>query len=293
MGTIYRYALSRARGQVLGWGLPLGLLSLYLALFYRTVVQQREQFEQLLRHYPKEVIAFFGNVETIATPEGYLSVEMFSYMPLVLGIFAILAGSGLLVGDEEKGTLDLILAHPVSRTDLFVGRLLAFVTTTVAILALMWLGLVTAGIWSPLGVGVGRLILPFLSLLAILLLFGTLALLLSMLLPARRLAAMGAGILLVGNFFLVGLANINDDLKPIARLTPLHYYQSGEAIGGLNGRWIVGLLAVAVLFALLAWWRFQQRDIRVVGEGGWQVRTRLARLRPPWRKLRVTEKGTG
>jgi len=293
MGTIYRYALRRARGQVLGWGLPLGLFSLYLASFYQTIAQQREQFEQLLQYYPKELIAFFGNVETILTPEGYLSVEMFSYMPLVLGIFAVLAGSGLLVSDEEKGTLDLILAHPVSRTALFVGRLLAFVTTTVIILALMWLGLVTASTWSPLGVGAGRLALPFLSLLAILLFFGTLALLLSMLLPARRLAAMGAGILLVGNFFLIGLANINDDLKPIARLTPLHYYQSGEAIGGLNGRWVAGLLAVALLFALLAWWRFQRRDIRVVGEGGWPFRALLARLRPPWRKLRAVQKGTG
>ena len=38
------------------------------------------------------------------------------------------------------------------------------------------------------------------------------------------------------------------------------------------------MLAFAALFAVLAWWRFQQRDIRVGGEGGWQ-RPSLASLR--------------
>jgi hypothetical protein len=28
-------------------------------------------------------------------------------------------------------------------------------------------------------------------------------------------------------------------------------------------------LAIALLFALLAWWRFERRDVRVAGEGNW------------------------
>jgi len=38
----------------------------------------------------------------------------------------------------------------------------------------------------------------------------------------------------------------------------------------LNSQWFLGLLGVAALFTLVAWWRFQRRDIRVAGEGGWQ-----------------------
>jgi hypothetical protein len=37
-----------------------------------------------------------------------------------------------------------------------------------------------------------------------------------------------------------------------------------------NAAWVIGLSAVALLFALLAWWRFERRDIRVGGEGAWQ-----------------------
>ncbi len=107
--------------------------------------------------------------------------------------------------------------------------------------------------------------------MGVLLCFGTLALLLSMLLPSRRRAGMTAGLLLVASYFLTSLARINSDLEPAARLSPLNYYQSGDAIRGLNAAWFVGLLAVAVLWALLAWWRFERRDIRVGGEAGWRL----------------------
>jgi ABC-2 type transport system permease protein len=284
MKTIFRYRLARLRGQILGWGIGLALYGLFMVRFYGTIVEQKEQFEKLLEHYPQELLAFFGGIDDFVTPSGYLGIEYFSYMPLIVGIFAVLIGSGLLVSDEESGRLDLIMAHPVSRTALYWGRLLAFVVATLAILVTMWLGLAVPSRWTELNVvSFVEMAQPFLSLLAILLLFGTLALLLSMLLPSRRMAAMTAGILLVASFFLVGLANINADLKPVAELTPLYYYQGGDAINGLNVTWFVGLSVPAVLFALLAWWRFERRDIRVGGEGGWQRPSlaSLSRLLPP------------
>ncbi|MFQ5813163.1 MAG: ABC transporter permease subunit, partial [Anaerolineae bacterium] len=161
--------------------------------------------------------------------------------------------------------------HPVSRMALFMGRLLAFVAATVAILAICWLGLVVPMNWSSIGIGWGRMWLPLLSLLAELLLFGTMSLLLSVVLPSRRLAATAAGLLLVASFFITGLAKLNEALEPVARLSPLNYYQAQDAFHALNGAWLAGLLAAAVLFAALAWWRFQRRDIRVGGEGGWRL----------------------
>jgi ABC-2 type transport system permease protein len=275
MMTIFRHTLRRFRGQILGWGLALALLGLLLISMYDSIAAENEQFEELLKIYPSEITAFIGDVSSMATPEGWVSLEFFSYMPLILGIFAVLTGSGLLVSDEENGRLDLIMAHPVSRAALFLGRLLAFVAATVAILAICWLGLVVPMTWSSMDIGWGRMWLPLLSLLAELLLFGTLSLLLSMVLPSRRLAATTTGLLLVASFFITGLAKINEDLEPVARLSPLNYYQAQDAFHALNGAWIAGLLAAAVLFAALAWWRFWRRDIRVGGEGGWRL---------PWRE---------
>src|SRR5207248_8557932 len=82
---------------------------------------------EILKGSAGRFIGMFGDPTKLMSPEGFLSLAFFSYLPLIMGVFAVLAGSGLLAADEENGTLDLILAHPVSRTALFLGRLLAFV----------------------------------------------------------------------------------------------------------------------------------------------------------------------
>jgi ABC-2 type transport system permease protein len=272
MITTFLHSLSRARGQSLGWGLSLGLLAMYMVQFYDTIAEQQEPIMKLIQSYPKELMAFFGDIGESFSPAGYLSLELFSYMPIIIGIYAVLAGSGLLAGDEESGLLDLVLAHPVSRGALFAGRLLAFVVTLTGILALMWLGCVVGADYSEmLNLSASDLLLPFFSLFGLLALFGGLALFLSMVLPSRRMAAMTAGVLLVGSYFLTSLARISDSLKDAARFSPLNYFQGGDAINGLNTSWLVGLLACGALFAFLAWWRFERRDIRVAGEGGWRL----------------------
>lgn len=269
MLTILRYALARFFGQILGWGLGLGVLGAYLVTFYDVIANQQEQYTALLSSYPPELMVFFGDMNKMFTPAGFLHVEFFSYMSIILCIFSVLAGSGMLAGDEESGTLDLVLAHPVSRAALFFGRLLALLVATVAILGLIWLGFILAAPSTQLGLTAGELALPFLSLFAIMMLFAALALLLSMLLPSRRLAAMLTGLLLVASFFITALAKLDDKLEKVAKFSPLNYYQGGEAIESINWGWIIGLLAASLLFALLAWWLFERRDIRVGGEGGW------------------------
>jgi ABC-2 type transport system permease protein len=268
--TIFAYALNRFRGQVLGWGLILFLLSMLSVARYDIMRENQEVVRQMLQGSVRQLVAMFGDPARVMTPGGFLSLAFFSFMPLILGVFAVLGGSGLLAADEENGTLDLVLAHPVSRTALFAGRLLAFAVATAAILALSWLGFLVAMNWSTLDVGWWAMARPFVSLLALLFFFAGLALLLSMVLPSRRLAAMAAGMVLVASYFLTTLARLDTSLENVARLSPINYYQGGEAVDGLNGAWLAGLLAAAWLFTALAWWCFERRDIRVVGEGGWR-----------------------
>jgi ABC-type Na+ efflux pump permease subunit len=71
------------------------------------------------------MMAFFENMYRITTPVGFIDVYYFSYLHLIIGILAISAGAGLVAADEERGVLDLIMAHPISRTALFLGRWLA------------------------------------------------------------------------------------------------------------------------------------------------------------------------
>ena len=266
----FKHTLRRKRGQTIGWAVGLALYGLLMASMFDSIVGI-EGFADLMAAYPEDLAAFFGGLTAITTPKGYLDIYYFEYMPVIIGVFAVSVGAGLLVSDEEKGILDLIMSYPVSRMGLFWGRVLGFLVVMLLVLLVSWLSWVLPAQGTGMDLSWLEFMRPFLPLFAQLVLFGTMALLLSLVLPSVRMAGMLTGALLIGNYLLMGLSNLNEDLKTFVEYTPLYYYQSGEAIDGLDWTWLAGVTAVSVLFVLLAWWRFQRRDIRVGGEGGWNL----------------------
>jgi ABC-2 type transport system permease protein len=271
----------RLRGQIIGWGLALAVLAFIIASLYNTAVQMRGQIEQLIGTLPREVLAFVGSLDRLFSPTGYLDTRYFSLMPLILGVFAVVIGSGLIASDEENGTLDLILAHPIRRAELFIGRWLAFLGALAGILFMAWLGLVIAIGLSSIQLNGLEVGLPFISLFGIVVWFGGLALTLSMIVPSRRMAASLSGLVLVASYFITTLARVSPDLAALAKWSPVTYYQGGNALDIFNAGDFIGLMLISIVFVMIGLWLFQRRDIRIAGEGGWRLpfmarRTRAA-----------------
>ncbi|HHX76797.1 MAG TPA: ABC transporter permease subunit [Firmicutes bacterium] len=274
----FKHTLRRLKGQIIGWSAGIAIYGIFMAFFYPSMQEMGDMLEDYIGIFPEAMLAFF-DMHAITTPLGYLDVYFFSYMHVIIGILAISAGAGLLTGDEEKGVLELVLAQPVSRSKIFWGRLMGLSTALGIVLAAGWLSWALPAGSIGMDLSPWQLLIPFLSLFAVLLLFASLALFLSMVLPAARIAGMITGAALVGNYLLLGFSKINDKLQPAMKYTPLRYYQGGNAIDGLKGRWLVGLLFTSLLFLAGAWLLFQRRDIRVGGERSWQF--------PLWKFRRV------
>lgn len=271
MGATFRHEFKRLLGQVWAWGGSFFLLAWLMVAVHDSFVGQGSQLLEMIKSYPKEIMAFFGDMSRMTSTGGYLDTGLLSYGVVVLALFSILSGSGLIAADEEAGRLDLVQAAPISRTTLFFGRFLGLAGATIAILAFAWAGCAVGQLSAHLGVTLWALLLPFVSTFAVLMLFTGLALCLSMLMPSRSAAATTASTLLVASYFLTSLGRVIDTLQPAARFSPLNYFQSGEAVNGLNWAWLLGLLGAAALFILLAWWGYQRRDLRVSGEGSWKL----------------------
>lgn len=268
--TEFTQTLRRLRGQILGWGIGLASYGLLMGAMFSSI-NQIEGLDELLANYPQEFLAFMGDVSTFSTPSGYFGTYFSNLVPLFLVIFAVSTAAGLLAGDEERGTLDLVMAYPLSRWALFAGRALGYIVALGLVLLISYLGWLVVLPWSGMDVSALQLLRPFVPLFGLMLLFGGLALLLSLLLPSARMASTVAGGLLVANFLLAGLAKINDSLQPIMDLTPFAFYQQGDAMDGLNWGWALGLMAVGLLFIVIAGFVFNRRDIRVGGEKGWSL----------------------
>jgi len=270
--TTFRYTIRGLKGQILGWGLGLAFYGLMIVSMYDTFGAQQEQFQQLIANYPPEFLAFFGaDTSSMLTPAGFLGMYAFSMMPVIIGIFAVIVGSGLIVSDEERGRLDLIIAHPVGRSAFFFGRSLGILGATLSIMVLGWLGFSIMLGRSSLGLGWGQMAVPFLSLFAQVLVYAALALLLSMFLPSRNLAAMITGAVMVASYMISSLTFLDERMETLAGLMPYHYFQTVLSFQELNLAWLFSLLGISLLMILAAWLRFLRRDIRLSGEGSWRL----------------------
>jgi len=274
--TTFRYTFQWFRGQILGWGIGIAALGLLIVAFYDVFSARQADFMKMIESYPPEFLAFFGtDTNGLMSAEGYLGMYGFSFLPIIIGFFTVLAGSNLISRDEERGRLDLVIAHPVGRTAFFYGRALAFVGATIGILFVGWLGFCIMLNSSSLGITWAKMALPFISALAQALVYGTLALLLSMILPARNYAAIISGLIMVVGYVLSSMASLNEDLSSIAVLFPYTYFQGSEAFTQLNLTWLFALISASGVMLLVAWWRFMRRDIRLSGEGSFRVRNPL------------------
>jgi ABC-2 type transport system permease protein len=271
--TIFKFAMGRGRWLLLGWGLPLFLIGLITAPFYDLVAENEKQLLSILQSLPPQLTAFVGgdDVAKILTPEGFIALRYFAFLPVILGIYASVAGSGMLAADEERGVLDFLLAHPAGRAPVFWGRAAALAVSLAVILCCAWLGL-CFGVWraAQLDFPPGQLALPFLSAYAVTMLFAALALALSMVVPSRAAAAMFTGIFVFAGYIITNLARAIPALEPAAGFSPISYFQ-GDALRGLDLGPLLGLILAAAILLGLAWLGFRRRDIRVAGDGGWKI----------------------
>jgi hypothetical protein len=137
----------------------------------------------------------------------------------------------------------------------------------IAILIIAWLGFCVLLPSSSMQISWGKMAVPFIPLFAQAFIYGSLALLLSMMLPSRNTSAACTAVVMVGSYFLSSMSFINDSLDRAARLLPYAYYQGAGAIEKLNTGWLFWLMLASVVMILFAWWRFLKRNIHLSGEG--------------------------
>ena len=241
----------------------IGFVSLYGSVY--PSIRGKESLNKLLKDYPealKNLVGFGGNLDFVSGA-GYLGSEVFSFWaPIVLLAVAIAAGSSALAGEEESGTLDLLLSLPLSRSRCLLEKLAALVCETSALAFLLWILLVIVSHADAMGVSTGRLAAAVLAALLFALDFGILALALGAATGRRALAIGVSATLAVAADIINALAPMASWLDKIKLASPFYYYSHGDPLrNGVNVRDALILLAVAVVFAVIAPGLFRRRDL--------------------------------
>jgi ABC-2 type transport system permease protein len=279
MRTLFWHAVRRLQWQVVGWGGTFFFIGIMVCSTYAMVQQQAEQVQQLLRSLPPQFAMFLGDTSQITNPHGYLALRLHSFIPAIMGFFAVLAGSGMLAIDEEKGFLDLLLSYPVVRMRLFVARTVALLVAIVGVCVLGWAGLVVGIPGSGMALNATEALPPFVSLVGVMACLAALSVLASNVLPSRHAAAAFAGFVLVMGFVLTAFSRLDSRFEPWARVLPFYHFNAKAKGEGVDPADAMGLWVASIMMFSAAAWRFQVRDIRLSGEGVGLGRIHLPRRR--------------
>ena len=250
------------RSQILCWGFAIGSLLLLTVLIYPSI---SGVYDDILSELPEGMLAFWGMGEMgMDTMEGYLNVEFLSYAPIALAVFAILSGTATIVGEENQGTLDILLAQPISRLKFIVVKLtgltLAYGIIVAILLVMFWVPVTFIDVEFK----AGRILSAFVMLWPFLTAIGFLSVLISLVLSNRLLAGTMMAIFLVASFILESLSNLVPSLEPFQPIYATTYYQGSNALSGEISWFYTATLIVILLATFLCnIWLFMNRDIAV------------------------------
>lgn len=127
--NMYIYELKSLRKSAAIWTcVMIALAALFLAV-YPGMVNEAEDFKELLSNYPETVRAMLGiNLDYITSILGFYSM-IFSFIILCGAIQAMNLGVSILSKEARERTADFLLVKPVSRAAVVSAKLLAGLTT--------------------------------------------------------------------------------------------------------------------------------------------------------------------
>jgi ABC-2 type transport system permease protein len=244
------------------WSLGFLFTVLMYASFWPSVRQNAAQFTQYIEKLPEAIRNMIGGGD-FATPEGYVQTELFSLLgPILLIVYAIGAGARAIAGEEEAGTLDLLLSTPLARRRVVLDTFAAMGTASFALAVLMWLSLVLLGPVFDLRLSFEGPLSATLNLFLLAMVFGTVALLVGTATGSKAMAigtSSGWGVV---TFVLNTLAPTVHPLRPFRFLSPFHYYESHRPLTtGFNGVDILVLAAISAAAVVAALVMFERRDL--------------------------------
>jgi ABC-2 type transport system permease protein len=267
MLNLLRYEILSRRTSVLGWGIGLGLLSSMYIVVYPQFI---------------DVMSSIGNIGIyrllgvdLASFAGYIASVVFQFFPIILGVYMIMAGTGTIAGEDDNGTLELVVAMPLPRWQIVTMKALAL--ALISLIALIIIGAINA-----LSLGLvlqtveadvtpAQLFVAYLSAWPLMLAVMAMSLFLGAFLPNRKIAlAVMVGFYLI-SYLLQSLSALIPDLEGLKTLSIFSYVNTSATIftEGPQITDIAVLLVLALIFFLLAVWTFQSRNV-TVGQWPWR-----------------------
>jgi ABC-2 type transport system permease protein len=252
--------LSDDRRVLTGWTVGATLAAVIYAGFYPQI--SGGQMAEAVAGYPEAMREAF-RLDDLNSAAGYLGSSVFGLiLPLIAMFYGAVTGARAVAGDEESGRLDLILAHPVSRTRLVLQRFAALSAGACIIAFAIFAGMLAIRGSAQLAeVTVAGFAAQCLHLALLAIVFGALAIGIGAAIGKRAVVLTVTAVIGVITYALYSLAGqLGIDGGKL--LSPFHYYIGGEPLkNGLQWADATVLLTIALVLVTAGITGFNRRDL--------------------------------
>lgn len=263
---VFVNALHTFRRAIIGWMLGIGAFVLVNVATYPAVKGQSE-YDDILQDMPDALLAAFGIERelSLTSPEGYLISQVFGFLlPMLFAVLAIWAGTRAIAGEEEDGTLELLLTQPISRRQVALEKFGALVALMAGVAFATWCVLAASAPLVGLDAGLRAMGVATLASALFGIQAGALALGLGAALARRGTALAISSAVVVASFVVESLAELTDVVARVRWLSPFHFANGNlPMVHGLRALDVAVLLGLIVLAAVAGIARFERRDVGV------------------------------
>jgi len=264
--SVVRRTARDERRALAVWAVALvGLVAMYVAVY--PSIKGNSSFAKVINEMPKAYRALFSVTSgaDFTTAAGYLNTELLSFMgPLLVLVHTIGAGAATVAGEEDRHTLDLLLANPVSRARVVVAKFAALAGGVAVLMMVLWAALVAEGTAAGMDVPIANSAAAAVQLGALGMEFGALAVLVGALTGRLGVSRAVPAFVAVVTYLLNGFGQLATWLRPLRPASPFYAYSGHDPLR--TGLWPAGTVAVVATTAVLvgaAAVAFERRDVQV------------------------------
>ena len=262
MRPITLWTIRQRRWSLFWWSLGVTALNVFTMALYPTIRDQAAELNKSLGSLSDSTASLFGGTDFFS-PVGYLNSQIIYFtLPLLLAILAIGLGTSLIGSEESSGTIENLLARPISRSKLLLSKALAGCIILLIVMLISSAALLLLCRTINLGIPIQNIIAACFACFMLVLTFGSAAFLLAAT-GRGRVAATGISVVYaIGGYLVSSLSSTVHWLEKPSLIFPYHYYRTADILRGTFDWTSILFFAVFTLVCgVLAWFVFRGRDL--------------------------------
>ena len=236
-------------------------------------IELRRQFIAGLTALPLALRGLLGEPINLETMGGFLSWRVGNFLPVLLGLWPVVALSGILAGEAAKGSLDVLAATPRSRRTIALEKAGAHVTAVALAMLILAVAMWTvgevfgslAGDEIPISAALGQVVLYGVMMLTA----GGVSFATAPFVGRTRAMAFGL-IVLFASYLIYSYASLSPAIDALKPLSFFAWTAGHRPMAGVSDWASVAFLAIVdVALLVIGVLAFERRDLGSVANVGW------------------------